>query len=94
MPASVHGLANLLNANFCPATEGGGFPARLSRFSQTVIPDALQHEVVLRRAGMHAPLDPRHKAEGDIEEKLHTTTASLLPPAAAQDFASSKIASA
>ena len=71
-----------------------GPSAQPSRFSQTVIPDALQHAVVLRRAGIHAPLDPRHKAEGDIEENLQHPTASLLPPAAAQDFASSKIASA
>ena len=24
---------------------------------------------------LHTPLDPRHKAEGDIEENLHTTIA-------------------
>ena len=51
----------------------------------TVIPDALQHEVVLRRAGIHTPLDPRHKAEGDNEENLHNPTALLIPPAVAQE---------
>ena len=64
----------------CPATEGGGFLAHPSQPSPTVIPDALQHEVVLRRAGIHAPLDPRHKAEGDIEENLHNLSAQLPPP--------------
>ena len=70
-PAAV-GLASALK----------GFGLVLSHccHSPTVIPDALQHEVMLRRAGIHAPLDPRHKAEGDIEENLHNPTASLPPP--------------
>jgi hypothetical protein len=40
------------------------------------------------------PLDPRHKAEGDTGKILLHPHRITPPPAAAQDFATSKIASA